>query len=241
MHRYGLSPCSENALSCRISRVCAGQSAGRSVMVAAGGPARARASARRSASGSRYRPAMRRTRSAAPALGIPDGVTNSGRADDPRRTGTVGRGAEPGSGHPDHRDAVPARPGPGATPRHPPQYPPFLPPSGHPVRDRHADTLPLPVVFSKLNGLTPFLAPLLPVPLLGGRKTRTATTRKASPLLLPSNPLPAYRCKPLVQCWWLSRNPQRTKSGSGSCSYSKEHPGEFGNLADWRHRQPMLR
>ena len=36
--------------------------------------------------------------------------------------------------------------------------------AGHPVRDRHADTLPLPTVFSKLDGLTRFLAPLLPEP-----------------------------------------------------------------------------
>ncbi len=28
-------------------------------------------------------------------------------------------------------------------PRHPQQHPPFPPPGGHPVRDRHADTLPL--------------------------------------------------------------------------------------------------
>ena len=53
------------------------------------GPVRARVSARRSASGSRYRPAMRRTRSAASAAGIP--------AHDRYR---VGSGAEPGLGHP---------------------------------------------------------------------------------------------------------------------------------------------
>ena len=53
-----------NVLNCRISRVCVGQSGWRSVMVAAGGPARARASARRRAPGGRYRPAMHRTRSA---------------------------------------------------------------------------------------------------------------------------------------------------------------------------------
>jgi hypothetical protein len=58
-------------------------------MVAAGGPARARVSARRSASGSRCRSAMRRTRSAASALGIPAAVTNNGRAEDPRTTGTA--------------------------------------------------------------------------------------------------------------------------------------------------------
>jgi hypothetical protein len=58
-------------------------------MVTIGEPARARVSARRSASGSRYRPTMRRTRSAASALGIPDAVTNSGRAEDPRTTGTA--------------------------------------------------------------------------------------------------------------------------------------------------------
>jgi hypothetical protein len=40
-------------------------------------------------SGSRYRPAMRRTRSAASAAGIPEEVTNSGRPEDPRTTGTA--------------------------------------------------------------------------------------------------------------------------------------------------------
>jgi hypothetical protein len=54
-----------------------------------GRPVRARVSARRSASGSRYRPAMRRTRSAASAAGIPAAVTNSGRPEDPRTTGTA--------------------------------------------------------------------------------------------------------------------------------------------------------
>ena len=58
-------------------------------MVATGGPARARVSARRKASGSRYRAAMRRTRSAASAAGIPAAVTNSGRTEDPRTTGTA--------------------------------------------------------------------------------------------------------------------------------------------------------
>ena len=58
-------------------------------MVAAGGPARARVSARRSASGSGYRPARRRTRSAASAAGIPAAVTNNGRPEDPRRTGSA--------------------------------------------------------------------------------------------------------------------------------------------------------
>ena len=58
-------------------------------MLIAGGPARARASARRRASGSRLRPAMRRTRSAASALGIPAAVTNNGRTEDPRTTGTA--------------------------------------------------------------------------------------------------------------------------------------------------------
>jgi hypothetical protein len=37
----------------------------------------------------RYRPAKRRTRSAASALGLPVAVTNSGRAEDPRTTGTA--------------------------------------------------------------------------------------------------------------------------------------------------------
>ena len=58
-------------------------------MMAAVGLARARVSARRSASGSRYRPAMRRTRSATSAAGIPAAVTNNGRTEDSRRTGTA--------------------------------------------------------------------------------------------------------------------------------------------------------
>jgi hypothetical protein len=67
---------------------------GRSAGLAAGhggcgGPVRARVSARRRASGSRYRPAMSRTRSAASVAGIPAAVTNSGRAEDPRTTGTA--------------------------------------------------------------------------------------------------------------------------------------------------------
>ena len=48
---------------------------------------------------------MRRARSAASAPGIPAAVTNNGRTEDPRRTGTAWVGAEPGLGHPDHRDA----------------------------------------------------------------------------------------------------------------------------------------
>ena len=55
-----------------MSVLLTGQPGWRPVVVAAGGPVRARVSARRSASGSRYR---------------------------------VGSGAEPGLGHPDHRDA----------------------------------------------------------------------------------------------------------------------------------------
>ena len=67
---------------------------GRSVGLAVGhggcgGPVRARVSVRRRASGSRYRPAMSRTRSAASAAVIPAAVTNSGHAEDPRRTGTA--------------------------------------------------------------------------------------------------------------------------------------------------------
>ncbi len=69
--------------------VWVGQSGWRSVMVATGGPARARVSARRRASRSRYRPAMCRTRFAAPPAGIPAAVTSSGRTEDPRRTGTA--------------------------------------------------------------------------------------------------------------------------------------------------------
>jgi hypothetical protein len=59
-------------------------------MVAAGGSARARLSARRSASGSRHRPVMRPTRLAASAAGIPAAVTNNGRTEDPRLTGSRG-------------------------------------------------------------------------------------------------------------------------------------------------------
>ena len=78
-----------NVRFCRVPRVCVGQLGWRLVMVAGGGPVRARVSARRSASGSRYRPAMRRTRSAASAAGIPAEVTNSRRTEDPRRTGAA--------------------------------------------------------------------------------------------------------------------------------------------------------
>jgi hypothetical protein len=75
-------------------------------VVAAGEPARARVSARRSASGSRYRPAMRRTRSAASTAGIPAAVTNSGRSEDPRTTGSAWVAVRNRDlGHPDHRDA----------------------------------------------------------------------------------------------------------------------------------------
>jgi len=53
--------------------------------------------------------------------------------------------------------------GAGTTPpRHPLQHPPFPPPGGHPVRDRHADTLSLLAVFSKLDGQRRFVAQLLP-------------------------------------------------------------------------------
>ena len=91
----GHSPClcigalRANVLICRVPRVLMGQSGWRSVMVVAGGSARARVSARRSASGSRYHPAMRRTRSAASTAGIPAAVTNNGRTEDPRTTGTA--------------------------------------------------------------------------------------------------------------------------------------------------------
>jgi hypothetical protein len=71
-----------------ISHGCVGQSDWRSVILAVGGPGRTRVSARASASGSRYRSAMTRTRSVAPSAGIPAAVANSGRAEDPRTTGT---------------------------------------------------------------------------------------------------------------------------------------------------------
>lgn len=46
-------------------------------------------SARRSAPGRGYRPPRCRTRSAASALGIPAAMTNNGRPEDPRRTGSA--------------------------------------------------------------------------------------------------------------------------------------------------------
>ena len=52
-------------------------------------PVRARASVRRSASGSRNGLAICRTRAAASARGIPAAVTNSGRDELPRRTSTA--------------------------------------------------------------------------------------------------------------------------------------------------------
>jgi len=52
-------------------------------------------------------------------------------------------------------------PAPGATPPATPAVPAARRPSGH---DRHADTLHLPTVFSKLDGRTRFPAPLLPAP-----------------------------------------------------------------------------
>ena len=49
---------------------------------------------------------MRRTRSAASARGIPAAVTNSGRTEDPRRTGTAWVAVRNRDfGHPDDRDA----------------------------------------------------------------------------------------------------------------------------------------
>ena len=80
-------PVGERPITPHIARL------GRSAGLAAGhggggdGPARARVSAWRSASGSRCRPTMRRTRSAASAAGIPAAVTNSGRPEAPRTTG----------------------------------------------------------------------------------------------------------------------------------------------------------
>ena len=52
-------------------------------------------------------------------------------------------------------------------------------PSAQPVRDRHADTLPLSTVFGELDGPTRFLAPLLPAPELG-----VGSRGKVAPLLL---------------------------------------------------------
>jgi hypothetical protein len=65
-----------------------GQLGWRAIM-AAGGSARARVPARRSASSGRYRPAMCHTRSAEYAAGIPAAVTDNGRTEDPRTTGTA--------------------------------------------------------------------------------------------------------------------------------------------------------
>ena len=75
--------------SCRVPGACVDQSGWRSVVVVAGGPVGATVLARRSASGGRYRPAMRRTRSAESAAGIPAAVTNGGRSEHPRTTGTA--------------------------------------------------------------------------------------------------------------------------------------------------------
>ena len=94
-----------------------GQPGWRLVIVAAGWPARARVPARRSASGSRYRPGMCWTSSAASAAGIPAAVTNSGRAEDPRGTGTAWVAvrnrdlATPITGMPDSACACAPRPG----------------------------------------------------------------------------------------------------------------------------------
>src|SRR2546421_10439652 len=85
----GHSATADRRPNLHVPRVFVGQSSWRSVMVTAGGPVRARVSARRRASGSRYRSAMRRTRSAASAQGIPAAVTNSGRSADPCTTGTA--------------------------------------------------------------------------------------------------------------------------------------------------------
>ena len=60
-------------------------------------PVRARASARRSASGRRNGPVICRTRGAASARGIPAAVTNSGRDESPRRTLPRGLHCETGS------------------------------------------------------------------------------------------------------------------------------------------------
>jgi hypothetical protein len=81
-----------------------GQLGWRAVM-AAGGSARARVPARRSASSGRYRPAMCHTRSAEYAAGIPAAVTDNGRTEDPRTTGTAWWLYGTGLGHAGHQDA----------------------------------------------------------------------------------------------------------------------------------------
>jgi hypothetical protein len=93
-----------DALIC-IPCVFVAQLGWRSVIVVAGGSARARVSARRRASGSRYRPAIRRTRSAASAAGIPAVVTNNELTQDPRTTGTAWSPRGTRTWPPDHRDA----------------------------------------------------------------------------------------------------------------------------------------
>jgi hypothetical protein len=61
------------------------------------------------------------------------------------------------------------------------RHPPFPAPSGQPVRDRHADTLPLSTVFGELDGLTRFLASLLPAPRARRRQRRRGGTPAARP------------------------------------------------------------
>jgi len=84
-------------------RLC--KSAGLPVMLTAGGPARARVPARRSASGSRYRSAMRGTWSAVSALGLRPRWRNRAAPRIRARLAPRGWPREPGLGHLGHRDA----------------------------------------------------------------------------------------------------------------------------------------
>ena len=96
-------------------------------------------------------------------------------------------------------------------PRHPQQHPPFPPSGGHLVRDRHPDTLLLWAVFSKLDGLTRFPAPLLPTPISSASQNRSHNSLvfrevfrrvlerrscPARPLRLPSHNRPILKLTP---------------------------------------------
>jgi hypothetical protein len=85
-----VTPTRRVARTCRISPVWVGQPGWRPVMAVRGwtlSPRGCRRGAVRRAAGTRS--AMRRTRSAASARGIPAAVTNNGRPGDPRTTGTA--------------------------------------------------------------------------------------------------------------------------------------------------------
>jgi hypothetical protein len=100
---YALRPCTSNTRICRIPPACVGQPGWRPVIVAAGWPIRARVPARRSASGSRYRPGVCCTQVRGVGGGHPGRGDKQracrGSAQDRHR---VGCRTEPGLGHRDH-------------------------------------------------------------------------------------------------------------------------------------------